>query len=145
MPTYIVSAAAGLLAAPLKHRIAREITRVHSEVTGAQGFFAQVIFQDVVPGNHFVGGQPLQADHLFVHGHIRAGRGPQLKRELLERMVAALAEATAWPRRCIWTYLAELPPGQMAEYGHILPEPGDEHAWLAGLPEADRAYLKGLG
>jgi hypothetical protein len=33
----------------------------------------------------------------------------------------------------------------MAEYGHVLPEPGDEAAWLAGLPSEDREFMKATG
>jgi hypothetical protein len=33
----------------------------------------------------------------------------------------------------------------MAEYGHILPEPGGEQAWLDGLPAEDRAYMQSVG
>jgi hypothetical protein len=36
----------------------------------------------------------------------------------------------------------EIPAGQMAEYGHVLPEPGDEAAWLASLPGEDREFVK---
>ncbi len=142
MPTYRVVAATGLLSVEKKHRIAEAITRVHNQVTGAQAFFAQVIFTDVAAGDHFVGGAPLQGEHVFVHGHIRAGRGPDLKRQLLLELVAAVASAGAIASNRVWAYIAELPPGQMAEYGHILPEPGEEAAWLAGLPAADRALME---
>ena len=142
MPTYRVAAATGLLSAEEKHRIAQAITRVHNRVTGAQSFFAQVIFTDVAAGDHFVGGAPLQGDQVFVHGHIRAGRTPERKRQLLLDLVAAVASAGAIAPNRIWAYVAELPPGQMAEYGHILPEPGEEAAWLAGLPAADRELME---
>ncbi len=142
MPTYRVAAATGLLSAEKKHRIAQAITRVHNRVTGAQSFFAQVIFTDVAAGDHFVGGAPLQGDQVFVHGHIRAGRTPERKRQLLLDLVAAVASAGAIAPNRIWAYVAELPPGQMAEYGHILPEPGEEAAWLAGLPAADRELME---
>jgi hypothetical protein len=33
----------------------------------------------------------------------------------------------------------------MVEYGHVLPEPGDEATWMAGLPEADRARMLAVG
>jgi hypothetical protein len=64
---------------------------------------------------------------------------------LLVRIVDAVGAATMIPRRCIWAYVAELPPTQMAEYGRILPEPGLESAWLASLPEADRAHIERVG
>jgi hypothetical protein len=79
---------------------------------------------------------------VFVHGHIRAGRSPERKRQLLLELVAAVASAGAIAPNRIWAYVAELPPGQMAEYGHVLPEPGEEGAWLAGLPAADRALME---
>jgi phenylpyruvate tautomerase PptA (4-oxalocrotonate tautomerase family) len=141
MPTYRVVAATGLLSAEKKSHLAQAITRVHNQVTGAQAFFAQVIFTDVPAGDHFVGGAPLRGDHVFVHGHIRAGRTPERKRQLLLELVAAIAAAGAIEPNRIWAYVAELPPGQMAEYGHVLPEPGEEGVWLAGLPPADRELM----
>jgi hypothetical protein len=32
----------------------------------------------------------------------------------------------------------------MVEFGHILPQPGQEAEWLKGLPQEDREYLLGL-
>ena len=142
MPTYRVMAAAGLLSAEQKQRIAQGITQVHHRVTGAQAFFAQVLFTEVPAGDHFVGGAPLRGDHLFVHGHIRAGRTPERRRQLLQELVAEVASAGAIAPNRVWAYLAELPPGQMAEYGHVLPEPGEESTWLAGLPAADRELME---
>src|ERR1700731_4254531 len=81
MPTYIVYAASGRLSANAKQRIAEEITRIHNETTGAQSFFAQVIFNEVPQGTQFVGGSPRRSEQIFVHGHIRAGRIAELKRE----------------------------------------------------------------
>jgi phenylpyruvate tautomerase PptA (4-oxalocrotonate tautomerase family) len=145
MPTYIVTAAEGRLSNEEKAGIARAITRSHAEVTGAPASFAQVIVQEVRPGNHFVGGALLDADHLFVHGQIRAGRSAESKRELIERILAAVAQAAAMPTSCIWVYILDLPFTQMAEFGHILPEPGKEAAWIAALPEAERRRLQAIG
>ena len=145
MPTYTVFAQTGRLSQAQKSRVAAEITRVHNEQTGAQTFFAQVIFQDVPQGNHFVGGAPLAADHLFVHGQIRAGRDAATKRLLLEHMLDVVCAAAATEKVRTWIYIVDLPPAQMAEYGHILPEPGTEAAWLAGLPEVDRVMMESTG
>ena len=144
MPTYIVSAAAGRLSADVKQRIAEDITRIHNQATGAQSFFAQVIFTDVPHGNHFVGGSPLRTEQIFVHGHIRAGRTAERKRELLEGMVDAISETTSVAKRYIWAYISELPPAQMIEYGHVLPEPGSEENWLSSLPAEDRDFMQSI-
>jgi hypothetical protein len=41
--------------------------------------------------------------------------------------------------------VAELPPRQMIEFGHLLPEAGDEPAWTAALPAADREFMQSIG
>jgi phenylpyruvate tautomerase PptA (4-oxalocrotonate tautomerase family) len=144
MPTYIVSAASGRLSDDAKKRIAEEITRIHNQATGAQSFFAQVIFNEVPQGNHFVGGNPLRSEQIFVHGHIRAGRSAERKRELLEGIVDAISKITSVAKRFVWAYLSELPPAQMIEYGHVLPEPGSEQSRLSSLPAEDRDYMQSV-
>lgn len=144
MPTYIVMSAAGRLDAPKKQAIAAGITQAHSEVTGAQSFFAQVIFQDVTAGDHFLAGRPLQSDQIFVRGEIRAGRTSEQKRTLLERIVRVVVDSAQTPSRHVWVYLAELSPSHMVEFGKVLPEPGSEAQWLDDIAGEDRDYLNGL-
>jgi phenylpyruvate tautomerase PptA (4-oxalocrotonate tautomerase family) len=145
MPTYVVQATSGRLNAEQRQAIAREITRAHSSATGAQGFFAQVIFNDIPTGCHFMGGAPIETDQIFVQGQIRAGRTSEQKKGLLDDIVASLAAITRIEKRYLWAYIADLPPGQMVEYGHVLPEPGGERAWLDSLPAEDRAYMLSFG
>jgi phenylpyruvate tautomerase PptA (4-oxalocrotonate tautomerase family) len=145
VPTYIVAAAEGRLSTDLKQEIAAAITRAHSEATGAQAFFAQVVFHDIAAGNHFLAGQPTQSDHIFVRGEIRAGRSPQQKHKLLEKIVNAVVDKAGTPPRHVWVYLAELSPAQMVEFGRVLPEPGREAQWLEAMSEVDRDFLNGLG
>lgn len=145
MPTYHCTSSTGLLDTEQKSRIAAEITRIHHVVTGAAPFFAQVIFTEVKAGDLFMGGKPLAGDQLFVHGHIRAGRSAVDRKKIVSEIVAALSGATGLPHRSIWVYVSEIPPRQMAEYGHVLPEPGDEEVWLQGLPAEDRSFLLAFG
>jgi phenylpyruvate tautomerase PptA (4-oxalocrotonate tautomerase family) len=145
VPTYFVTIAAERLSTAEKQSIALAITRIHSEVTHAPLFFAQVIFNEIPTGNHFMGGRPADSDAVFIYGHVRSGRSPEQKRQLLIRIVDAVSAATLIAKRSIWAYVVDLPPAQMAEYGHILPEPGMENAWLASLPEADRAHIERVG
>jgi phenylpyruvate tautomerase PptA (4-oxalocrotonate tautomerase family) len=145
MPTYHCTAPAGLLDAGGKSAIAAKITRIHNAVTGAAAFFAHVIFTEVASGNHFMGGAPLASDQIFVHGFIRAGRSVADRERLVTEMVASIADLSALPKRSVWVYVSEIPARQMAEYGHILPEPGGEQAWLDALPAEDRAYMQSVG
>ena len=74
MPTYTVTCVEGTLDAPKRAKIASEITRIHSETTGAPAYFAQVIFTEVAPDRYFIGGGPLKGHQVFVNGQIRGGR-----------------------------------------------------------------------
>jgi phenylpyruvate tautomerase PptA (4-oxalocrotonate tautomerase family) len=144
MPTYTLTTPAHRLTPDQKARAAAGITRVHNAVTGAASFFAQVIVNEVPAGNYFLGGRPLVGGQLFLHGQIRAGRSALDRRRLLLGLRDIVAEAAGVEVRSVWVYLVDLPAGDMVEYGHILPEPGSEDAWLAGLQDADRAYMKNV-
>jgi phenylpyruvate tautomerase PptA (4-oxalocrotonate tautomerase family) len=145
VPTYFVTTASGRLSAAERQHIASAISHIHSGVTQAPLFFAQTIFRDIPAGNHFIAGRPVSPEVVFMHGYIRSGRTAEQKRDLLIRLVDALGAATGIARGAVWAYLTELPPTQMVEYGHILPEPGSEDAWLAGLPAAERAHIERAG
>src|SRR5580700_5127010 len=106
MPTYFCTTLEGRLTAEQKSGIA-------GEVTGAPSFFAQVIFQEVKPGNYFMGGAPLKHDQLFVYGHIRSGRAAVDKSRMIALMAKAVGSAAkAESSRSVWVYVAELPPRQ---------------------------------
>lgn len=141
MPTYIVSSTTGLLADEAKAGVAKEITRAHSSATGAQGFFAQVMFSDIPPGCHFMGGVKIETGQVFVHGYIRAGRTAEQKAQLLADILRSVERVTGMQRRFLWVYISELPPENMIEYGQVLPQPGTEREWFEALPEAERKYL----
>lgn len=144
MPTYVVTALEARLSGEQKAKLAREITRVHHEVTGGPSFFAQVIFNGVKPGDYFIGGSALEHDHIFVYGYIRAGRGGVEKHALITRIAEAVREASGIPITGIWVYIAELTPRQMIEFGHVLPDAGDEAKWTADLPEEARAFMQSI-
>jgi phenylpyruvate tautomerase PptA (4-oxalocrotonate tautomerase family) len=149
MPTYVCTVREGQLSPDQKSRIAAEVTRIHSEVTGAPPFFAQVIFEEVRPGNHFMGGAPLVHDQLydqiFVYGRVRAGRSIQDKLKMIKLMAEVVGEAAGVRRTGVWIYIAELPPRQMIEYGYVLPDPGDEEVWTNALPKEDREFMQSVG
>ncbi len=142
MPTYTVTATENCLDDEKRARIAAAITRVHSATTGAPTYFAQVIFVDVKPGMYFVGGAPLRDHQVFVHGQIRAGRSADAKHDLLTGILDAVAKAASLEKNSIWVYIVDLEPRQMAEFGHVLPAPGDEAEWTANLPEADKRKMQ---
>ena len=50
--------------------LAKGITGIHSKVTGANSYFAQVIFQKNINGSHYMGGKPVQSKEVFLHGSV---------------------------------------------------------------------------
>ena len=115
MPTYTVRTTTGRLNGDARATLARAMTTAHTAATGAQGFFAQVVFEEVDADRHFVGGAPIADELVFVHGQIRAGRTPEQKAALLDALGGAVREALGVPRRAVWVYLVDLPG-----YGEIV-------------------------
>lgn len=145
MPTYTIFSPAGQVSSAQKANIARNVTRVHNEVTGAQTFFAQVVFQDTTPGNWFMGGVPLEGSQIYLCGHIRGGRSKEVKAKLIMALHDAVQTGAGVRKSQVWAYLVELPPSDMVEYGYMLPEPGEEAAWLQNMPTEDREMLEAIG
>jgi phenylpyruvate tautomerase PptA (4-oxalocrotonate tautomerase family) len=133
MPTYRCATPKGLLDGAAKATVATRITAAHHEATGAPAAFAQVIFEEIGAGDYYLGGAPLDAPQVFVHGHIRAGRSSAELEQLLNGLTTGVAAAAGVPQASVWVYLSEIPAQRMVEYGRVLPEPGAEAHWLEDL------------
>jgi phenylpyruvate tautomerase PptA (4-oxalocrotonate tautomerase family) len=145
MPSYIVTCEEGRLTGSQKSQIAEALTRAHGDSTGAPYYFARITFNEVKPGNYFLGGTQLDSDQIFVHGTIREGRPTDMKDALMARLTADVALASQMKPNCVWVYLSELPPNQMVEFGRVLPLHGKEAEWSAALPETEKARLGKIG
>lgn len=135
MPTYVVTTLEGRLSPSQKRDIAAQITDIHCSTTGAPAYFAQVIFFEVAEGNYFLAGKPLQKDNIFVHGQIRAGRDAMTKEKLILDIMASTATIAETESSNLQVYIVDVPARQIAEWGQILPNPGDEAAWDASIPD----------
>ena len=144
MPTYTVTYSNTQLSPIQMENIAQAITKTHNECTGANTYFAQVIFKETPLGKHFMGGKLVQDSQIFLHGQIRAGRPPEVKEKLLLGMREALIKNSGLGKEQIWIYIVDLIPAQMIEYGEILPPSGKEHEWFAGLSNDLQVKLKAL-
>jgi phenylpyruvate tautomerase PptA (4-oxalocrotonate tautomerase family) len=144
MPTYIISADSDFLAESTKQSIAEKITQGYADITGGPTYLAQVIFNAIPKGSHFVGGKLLAADHIFVHGYTREGKTPDQKARMLESIVDTIAAVTSVAKRSVWAYLSELPYTQLVEYGHVAPKPGQDGEWLNTLPAEDAAFIRSI-
>lgn len=141
MPTYACSAAAGRLTPAQKVEIVQSITAIHHEETGAPRYLVQVIFYDIAPGNHYIGGQLAPAGQMWIRGDIRDGRTEEQKSRMISRILQEVSRTTEIGEDEVWVYLSDIPAHNIAEYGRVLPAPGGENAWFARLPAALRERL----
>lgn len=144
MPTYTVSALNSRLTDAQKASLAATLTDIHCQITGAPRYFVQVIFVDVPPANYFIAGQRLEHDNIFVHGQIRAGRPLAMKQQMIEAILEATAAIADTDSASIQVYLVDVPAEQVAEWGRILPSPGDEEKWDAAIPADVRERMNKL-
>lgn len=144
MPTYLCWSRAGKLANDQRARIATAITEIHHEVALAPRYFVQVIFNDLEPGSHFVGGKEASPDHIWVRADIRAGRTQEQKEQLLTRIAQKVSEVTGSSREEIWIYISEMPGPSILEFGQVLPHPGKEDEWFGTLSPDLQARLRTL-
>ena len=82
MPTYTVTNSNFNLNSKQQNNLAKGITKVHNVVTGANTYFAQVIFNKTKKNNHFMGGKKVKEPSIFLLGQIRAGRPKKIKDKL---------------------------------------------------------------
>jgi phenylpyruvate tautomerase PptA (4-oxalocrotonate tautomerase family) len=144
MPTYACSAPAGRLTPAQKVEIVQSITAIHHEETGAPRYLVQVIFYDIAPGNHYIGGQLAPAGQMWIRGDIRDGRTGEQKSRMISRILQEVSRTTEIGEDEVWVYLSDIPAHNIAEYGRVLPAPGGENAWFATLPAALRERLGSL-
>ena len=91
-----------------KKEIAKGITKVHNLVTGANKYFAQVIFNKTEDNDHFMGGKIVKDPQLFLHGQIRAGRNSEVKEKLIIDLRNILIEKSKLDETQVWVYIVDL-------------------------------------
>ncbi|MEM6828635.1 MAG: tautomerase family protein [Pseudomonadota bacterium] len=125
MPLYICNSKAGTVAQEAKAKIADDITRIHCDVTGAPATFVHVFFFEDGPQ------PPLGDKTAMIYGQIRAGRTDDQKAQICAEMGAALSDHTGIGPDELLVFTSDTPASWVMEGGDVLPEPGEEEAWLA--------------
>ena len=125
MPLYRCAIGEGATSEAQRARIAKEITRVHCDVTGAPATFVHAFF-DEVPPTALPAGKAA-----FVLGSIRAGRTDEQKAQIVSELTGFVASTLGLARDEVGVVTADVPAKWIMEGGKLLPEPGEEAEWLA--------------
>ena len=133
MPTYTVTNSNFNLSSKQQESLAEGITKIHNLVTGANTYFAQVIFNKTKKNNLFMGGKKVKEPSIFLLGQIRAGRPKKIKDKLISDLKDVLVKKSKLDETQVWVYIVDLPPSQMIEYGSVLPKSGKERQWFTSL------------
>ena len=145
MPTYTVTNSNFNLSSKQQKNLAEGITKVHNIVTGANTYFAQVIFNKTKKNNHFMGGKKVKEPSIFLLGQIRAGRKKETKDKLISDLRDVITKNSKLDETQVWVYIIDLPPSQMIEYGAVLPESGKEKEWFSKLSKKLKIKLSKIG
>ncbi len=145
MPTYTVTNSNFTLSSKQQKNLAKGITKVHNVVTGANTYFAQVIFNKTKNNNHFMGGKKVKEPSIFLLGQIRAGRPKKTKDKLISYLRDIIVKNSKLDETQVWVYIIDLPPSQMIEYGEVLPESGKEKSWFSKLSKKLKKKLSKIG
>lgn len=125
MPLYRCTSPEGTLDDAQRAAIAGAITDIHCDLTGAPRTFVHVQFHHASPADS-------QAPRFMLHGGIRAGRDQGLRDSLIRRCTETVARLAGVAATDVGMRTSTTPASWILEGGRVLPEPGEEEAWVAG-------------
>ena len=124
MPLYRCAIREGLSTEAQRAQIAKDVVRVHCGVTGAPAIFVHAFFSERAPSE-------LPEGHAaYVFGTIRWGRTDEQKAQIRSDLRTSVATALGCSEDEVGVTTVDIPSKWNMEGGEIMPEPGEEAAWL---------------
>ncbi len=127
MPLYICAAEKGAIPAESKGLIAKEVTRVHCEITGAPPSFVHCFFLDKGDTQFSLLGHVFDSSiqtPIVLFGNLRAGRSEETKDRVVDDMCAGVASILGVPRDQIDMATQDIPAKWVVEGGGWKSPPG---------------------
>ncbi len=124
MPLYRCAIRQGLSSEAQRARIAGEVVRIHCGVTGAPAMFVHAFFSERPPA------ELPDGQLAYVFGTIRHGRTDAQKAEIVSELRSSVATALGCSPSEVGVTTVDIPSKWNMEGGAIMPEPGEEAAWL---------------
>lgn len=124
MPLYRCAVSQGLTTEEQRARIAKEIVRIHCDVTGAPPSFVHAFFEETSPD------ELPEGKVAFVLGSIRWGRTDDQKARIVSELSDVVANVLGRELDEVGVATVDVPSKWNMEGGELLPEPGEEADWL---------------
>ena len=120
MPLYRCALRRGLTTEAQRARIAKEVVRIHCDVTAAPPSFVHAFFSEV-PSEELPDGKSA-----FVLGTIRLGRTDEQKAQIVSELTRSVADTIGRDPAEVGVVTVDIPSKWNMEGGELLPEPGEE-------------------
>ena len=130
MPIYTCTTNESTLSAQAKQALAGEIATIHSEINHVPSTYVNVVFHELPADNVYTDG--VSASPVLVSGWIREGHPKSEVTRLATEIAAAATRIAGVPAERVLVVFESSPASFAVEVGRVLPEPGEEAAWITG-------------
>ena len=128
MPIYTCTIRESTLDTDTKAAPARELARIHSSINRVPSTYVNVVFHELFADSVYTDGwSPVP-----VSGWVRAGHRDAETTRLVTEIAAAAARIADVAAERVLVVIRTSPARLAVEDGRVLPEPGQEQAWIAG-------------
>jgi phenylpyruvate tautomerase PptA (4-oxalocrotonate tautomerase family) len=130
VPIYTCTTNDSTLSANSKKALSGEIATIHSEINHVPSTYVNVVFHELPADSVYTDGAP--ASPVLVSGWVREGHPKAETTRLATEIAAAVTRVAGVPAERVLVVFETSPASFAVEGGRVLPEPGDEAAWIAG-------------
>jgi len=130
VPVYTCTTTESTLSVDNKKALAREIASIHSEINHVPSTYVNVVYHELPADSVYTDGVP--ANPVLVNGWIREGHPKTEVTRLAVEIASAVTRVTGVPAERVLVVFVTSPASFAVEGGRVLPEPGEEAAWIAG-------------
>ncbi|KAA0077461.1 tautomerase [Mycolicibacterium sp. P9-64] len=129
MPIYTCTTVDTALTSDVKATLAVEISRIHSAINHVPSTYVNVVFSGLPADSVYTNG--VQASPLLISGWVREGHPEADTTRLATEIAAAATRVTGIAADRVLVVFQSSPAHYAVEGGRVLPEPGEEQAWIA--------------
>jgi phenylpyruvate tautomerase PptA (4-oxalocrotonate tautomerase family) len=130
MPIYTCTTTESTLTADSKKVLAAEIARIHSAINHVPSTYVNVVFHELPADAIYTDGRP--AVPVLVSGWVRAGHPDADTTRRATEISTAATRVTGISAERVIVVFTSSPAHYAVEGGRVLPEPGQEQAWIDG-------------